>query len=182
MKIIVTLAYAVLLWSCRSEQILDFTMERYSFSSWSGTTNVFYTALVEPMEIDTAAFPTNVLCVSPEYGDSGDRREREMLVFSEPDDLLLARVWMGFATNVVMAQTELMRMFSEFTMSAMLTATNGLAGDRCYYRTSTNGFCCVDFTRNNVVVDVAVYTNCLYAFDIARQLDAAILNVSTNTP
>ena len=76
----------------------------------------------------------------------------------------------------------LMQHFADIPLVRQYSVTNGLAGDRCYCLTLPDGFSCVDFTRNNVFVDIAAYTNCLSAFDIAVQLDAAILNVSTNAP
>ena len=94
----------------------------------------------------------------------------------------LMEIKMNFATNVLSAQTELMQYFADLTSVRQHSVTNGLAGDRCYCLTLSNGFSCVEFTRNNVFVDIATYTNSLSAFDIAVQLDAAILNASTNAP
>ena len=167
---------------CHGDEFLDDAMERYDFASWAGTTNAIYVSAVPVMDVPAISLPTNGMSTFVKIMSDPEYREKELLIFSPSNKIQLLEIKMSFATNVLSAQTELMQTFSEFSSPVVLTVTNGLAGDRCYYKTATNGFSCVDFTRNNVLVDVMVYTNSLSAFDIAVQLDAAILNVSTNAP
>ncbi len=181
MKKLVGIILAVTL-LCRGDEFLDDAMEQYDFASWAGTTNAIYVSTVPMMDVPTISLPTNGLSTFAKIMSDPEHQEKRLLIFSPSNKIQLMEIKMNFATNVLSAQTELMQTFSEFTSPVMHTVTNGIAGDRCYYKAATNGFSCVDFTRNNVLVDVMVYTNSLSAFDIAVQLDAAILNVSTNAP
>ena len=123
--------------------------------------------------------PTNGLDISTKFFHDEEFRVQELLMLVGDGHNLL-EISARFEPSVLEAQTELMRTFSEFTMAALFSITNGLAGDRCYYKTKANVFSCVDFTRNNVFVDVVSYTNTISAFEIAAQLDSAILDASTN--
>ena len=167
---------------CYGDEFLDDAMERYDFASWAGTTNAVYVSAVPMMDVPTVSMPTNGMSAFAKIMSYPECREKDLLIFSPSNKIQLLEIKMSFATNVLSAQTELMQHFADLTLVRQYSVTNGLAGDRCYCLTLPNGFSCVDFTRNNVFVDIAAYTNCLSAFDIAVQLDAAILNASTNAP
>ena len=167
---------------CHGDEFLDDAMERYGFTSWAGTTNAAYVSTVPMVDVPTISMPTNGMSAFAKNMSGPECHEKELLIFSPSNKIQLLEIKMCFATNVLSAQTELMRHFADLTLVRQYSVTNGLAGDRCYCLTLPDGFSCVDFTRNNVFVDIAVYTNCLSAFDIAVQLDSAILNASTNAP
>ena len=167
---------------CSGDEFLDDAMERYDFASWAGTTNAAYVSAVPMMDVPTISLPTNGMSTFAKFMSDSEYQEKDLLIFSPSNKIQLLEIKMCFATNVLSAQTALMQHFADIPLVRQYSVTNGLAGDRCYCLTLPDGFSCVDFTRNNVFVDIAAYTNCLSAFDIAVQLDAAILNVSTNAP
>ena len=167
---------------CRGDAFLDDIMEDYDFTSWSGTTNASYMANVAAVDISALSLPTNGMSISVKSIDDGERRENALLVFREPDNGIVLSVVVRCSSNVIGAQTEIMRRFSDFSLNPLPWVTNGLAGDRCYYKCASNGYNYVAFARNNVFVEATSFTNVVSATDIAVQLDAAILNVSTNAP
>ena len=167
---------------CHGDEFLDDAMERYDFASWAGTTNAAYVSAVPMMDVPTISLPTNGMSTFAKFMSDSEYQEKDLLIFSPSNKIQLLEIKMCFATNVLSAQTALMQHFADIPLVRQYSVTNGLAGDRCYCLTLSNGFSCVEFTRNNVFVDIATYTNSLSAFDIAVQLDAAILNVSTNAP
>ena len=181
MKKLVSIILTVIL-LCHGDEFLDDAMERYDFASWAGTTNAIYVSTVPMMDVPTISLPTNGMSTFAKITSDPEYQEKRLLIFSPSNRIQLMEIKMNFATNVLSAQTELMQYFADLTSVRQHSVTNGLAGDRCYCLTLSNGFSCVEFTRNNVFVDIATYTNSLSAFDIAVQLDAAILNVSTNAP
>ena len=167
---------------CHGDEFLDDAMERYDFASWAGTTNAIYVSTVPMMDVPTISLPTNGMSISVKSIDDGERRENALLVFREPDNGIVLSVVVRCSSNVIGAQTEIMRRFSDFSLNPLPWVTNGLAGDRCYYKCASNGYNYVAFARNNVFVEATSFTNVVSATDIAVQLDAAILNVSTNAP
>ena len=181
MKKLVGIILAVTL-LCQGDEFLDDAMERYDFASWAGTTNAIYVSTVPMMDVPTISLPTNGMSISVKSIDDGERRENALLVFREPDNGIVLSVVVRCSSNVIGAQTEIMRRFSDFSLNPLPWVTNGLAGDRCYYKCASNGYNYVAFARNNVFVEATSFTNVVSATDIAVQLDAAILNVSTNAP
>ena len=167
---------------CRGDAFLDEAMARYDFDSWAGTTNTLYTALAEPIDILSLDLPTNGICTTTKYVDDADAGERQLMLFSPVDKNFQIRIRAKQVATVLDAQTELVRTLSDFALVRLFSATNGLAGDRCYCKFTTNGYGYVAFARNNVFADVLAYTtNQISAADIAARLDSAILDASTNT-
>ena len=167
---------------CHGDEFLDDAMELYDFASWAGTTNMLYTTIAQPVDILSINLPTNGLCTTARYVDNERTREKKLLVFSDANDSLLVEVRVRASTKVIIAQSEIMRRLSGFAVAPLPSVTNGLAGDRCYCKFTTNGFGYVAFARNTVFAEATSYTNAISASDIAVQLDATILNASTNAP
>ncbi|MBO7509848.1 MAG: hypothetical protein J6T35_01570, partial [Bacteroidales bacterium] len=113
------------------------------------------------------------MCVSAKSIDDSERRENALMVFREPDNSIVLSVMARCSSSVTGAQTEIMRRFSDFSLNPLPWVTNGLAGDRCYYKGASNGCSYVAFSRNNVFVEATSFTNVVSATDIAVQLDAA---------
>ncbi len=178
----VVLMACVITMFCRGDAFLDEAMARYDFDSWAGTTNALYMALAEPLAILSLDLQTNGICPTTKYVDDADAGERRLMLFSPVDKNFQIRIRAKQVATVLDAQTELVRTLSDFALVWLFTATNGLAGDRCYCKFTTNGYGYVAFTRNNVFADVLTYTtNQISAADIAARLDSAILDASTNT-
>ena len=168
---------------CRGDAFLDDAMARYDFDSWAGATNALYTASAEPIDILSLDLPTNGIRTTAKYVDDVNAGERRLMLFSPVDKNFQIRIRAKQVATVLEAQTELVRTLSDFALVSLFSATNGLAGDRCYCKFATNGYGYVAFTRNNVFADVLTYTtNRISAADIAIRLDSAILNASTNAP
>ena len=164
---------------CRGDEWLDEIKAEYDFESWAGTTNAFYTTTVPTIDILSLNLPTNDLRASYTYFHNDDFRFQELMVFWGDGHNLLeisARV----APSVLEAQTALIGNFSNFSVSPLPWVTNGLAGDRCYCKYVDSDWGYVAFARNNVFAEVMSYTNTISAFEIAVQLDSAILDASTN--
>ena len=164
---------------CRGDDMLDSTKRRYDFESWAGTTNAFYTKTVPTIDISSLDLPTNGLDISTWYVDDEEAGAKMLLLSLEGYGNLLD-IRMTFPPSVLGAQTTLMTRFSGITLYPLPWVTNGLAGDRCYckYVNSDSGY--VAFARNNVFAEVISRTNTISAFEIAVQLDSAILDASTN--
>ena len=168
---------------CRGDEWLDEIKAEYDFESWAGTTNAFYTKTVTTIDISSLNLPTNGLDISTWYVDDEEARAKMLLLSLEGYGNLLGNlldIRMTFPPSVLGAQTTLMTRFSGITLYPLPWVTNGLAGDRCYckYVDSDSGY--VAFARNNVFAEVISYTNTISAFEIAVQLDSAILDASTN--
>ena len=179
MKCLISL-FAVFTSACFGDVILDSTMAYYDYDSWVGTTSADYSTIVTNVDILAIDLPTNGLCATARYVGNDGTREKKLLVFSGANDSLLVEVRLRASTNVIIAQSEIMRRLSGFAVAPLPSVTNGLAGDRCYCKFTTNGFGYVAFARNTVFAEATSYTNAISASDIAVQLDAAILNASTN--
>ena len=181
MKCLISL-FAVFAFACFGDGFLDSTMADYEYDSWVGTTSADYLTIVTNVDILAIDLPTNGMSISVKSIDDGERRENALLVFREPDNGIVLSVVVRCSSNVIGAQTEIMRRFSDFSLNPLPWVTNGLAGDRCYYKCASNGYNYVAFARNNVFVEATSFTNVVSATDIAVQLDSAILNASTNAP
>jgi hypothetical protein len=182
MKKLVGIILAVTL-LCQGDEFLDDAMERYDFASWAGTTNMLYTTIAQPVDILSINLPTNGISTTTKYIDDTERHEKQLMVFSPSDKTFLLRIRTGHGATVLDAQNELIRTLSDSATVRLFSVTNGLAGDRCYCKFVPNRFGYVTFARNNIFVEVLAHTtNSISVADIAVQLDAAILNASTNAP